>query len=81
MRIWVLGLVLTHLVVQPSFLTKKSEIGGNSDMEIKRYDPEGIKKWSRVIQSNMDDVAMRSSIDHQRNIYYRLHTWVVLRTT
>ncbi len=51
-----------------TFLTQGSEIGGNSDIEITSYDPEGIKKWSRVIQSNMDDVALGSSIDRQRNV-------------
>jgi len=52
-----------------AFQTKKS--GGSIedlDVEIKRYDPEGIESWSRILKSSMDDVAMRSSIDHYHNI-------------
>ena len=52
-----------------AFQTKKS--GGSIedlDVEIKRYDPEGIERWSRTLKSSRDDVAMRSSIDHYRNI-------------
>ena len=62
-----------------TFLTQGSQIGSNSDIEITRYDSEGIKKWSRIIQSNMDDVALGSSIDINRNLFVTGFTFGELR--
>ena len=54
---------------------------GNSDLEITRYDPEGIKIWSRVIQSNMDDVALDRALTVNEMYLPQVSRLVTLRTT